>query len=240
MSINLSYVVISEKMCMTFPYDLKDVFREFFKTATWNRASKSFEAAHSPLNLNKWARFIEATKSAQTELLKLEKEEVTAETLEAAAEKARKLLSEIENRIQDSSRRAKLAKEAAEALAPQRKAAEALLAEVLTEAAETEKRLNDALKPVLELYEKHDLTEILKRFRAAASRGYSGKQTFDFAQRSMSALRNDMRSIGYECKAFNELTDVSLNRHDKLPSLLERAEREFKIGVRSYTPELES
>lgn len=237
MSMKVSYYISNGKMCMTLPYELKDIFREFFKTASWNRTSKCFEAADSPANLKKWSKFIDATEAPLIELAKLEEEEISVQRFEAAAEKARQLLADTETKIQDCTTRADIAKALAEELAPLVKAADERLAELLSKAADAENRLNAALKPVLDLYERHDLTSILSRFQSAANRGYSGKQTFDFAQRAMHALTRDMRSIGYECEAFDELVEVSLNRHDKLPKLLERARHEFKLGIKEYESE---
>ncbi|WP_341650111.1 hypothetical protein [Thauera humireducens] len=236
MSMKVSYYISNGKMCMTLPYELKDIFREFFKTASWNRTSKCFEAANSPANLKKWTKFMDATKTPLVELEKLEEEDISAQRLEAAAEKARQLLADTERKIQDCRTRANIAKALTEELAPQVKAAEERHADLLKKAADADNRLNAVLKPVLDLYERHDLKSILSRFQSAASRGYSGKQTFDFAQRAMQALTRDMRSIGYECEAFNELVDVSLNRHDKLPGLLREPTTSSNWGLRSTSP----
>lgn len=89
---SFSHKIINEHIFMSFSYELKDTFRTLFKTAKWNSIQKAFVAAHTPQNLRKWEKFIQAAETANKLLAQMDNEEATGKEMEELADAANKLV----------------------------------------------------------------------------------------------------------------------------------------------------
>lgn len=86
--------VLGNSLLISMPFDLKDAFKEMFKTANWNAFHKSWEVSNSKINFNKLERFKEQSTAAIAALIELENIEAT----DAEIEEMEKKLAKIESR----------------------------------------------------------------------------------------------------------------------------------------------
>ncbi|WP_271007079.1 hypothetical protein [Pseudomonas aeruginosa] len=68
-------------LLVSFPFDLKDAFKEIFKTAKWNPERRSWCVSNSKINHNKLEVFREKSQQALGALRALEDQEATKEEL---------------------------------------------------------------------------------------------------------------------------------------------------------------
>ena len=235
----ISHKIINEQLFMSFPYELKDTFRTLFKTAKWNSAHKAFVAANTPQNHKKWERFVQAAETASQLLAQKDHEEVTAKELQELANAVSRLVSNIRNEIQRTQQRAlDLQREMARAkaqtaeLEPYLHEAAEKLGHLLEEHEKARQKRDEVIAPVLQLYEKHNVDGILKKYSAAAMQGYSGKKMLMHAEELLSELVSDMRCIGFNVDAFDTLLSVSFNRPDKMKEAASLARLNMYNGIR--------
>lgn len=230
--------VIEDKIHMYVPYALNAPFRALFKTAAWLPSQKVFEASNTTSNMKKWQKFLDATASAQEKLVEAEHADATEAELVALKAAAQNAVVALEERIKSVESGITAAKKAIAIATVQQteltaslEEAEARLEAQLKLQAEAQEARDSAIAPVLTLYAKHDLDDILMEFRKAARRNYAGKESLGRAQERLVRLVKDLSRVGYKVEALNALCEVSLNRHDKVPNLVDAADHAKLSGV---------
>lgn len=229
-----------DKLHMTVPYLLNTTFRTIFKTAPWLREKKVFAAANTPQNKRKWATFRVHAQEALAALAALDNEELSTRGEERLAADCRRTVADIRTRIEEAivARNAAVlernrALKQAEAMRPQLQESEDALCKLLEERREAEAIRNEVIAPALKIYEEYGLTRIIRNIERGAA-GYRAKPIFVNAQSELVALVRALRRIGYDNGALFELSEMSANRPDKVPVLLEMARTRQFSGLTPF------
>src|SRR5690606_21113644 len=94
---------------------------------------------------------------------------------------------------------------------------------LLEEHEKARQKRDRVIAPVLQLYEKHNVEGILKKYSAAAMQGYSGKKMLMHAEELFSELVSDMRCIGFNVEAFDRLQGVARKQAQLTVFLMRRS-----------------
>lgn len=79
---SISFKPVGDHLEISFPFAIKDQFREIFKTAQWNPTKKIWFVTNNKINLNKIEYFKEKTVAAIVMIEKLEESELTQKEIQ--------------------------------------------------------------------------------------------------------------------------------------------------------------
>jgi hypothetical protein len=203
-----------------FPFDLKDNFRENFKSAKWNASAKQWEVgSRSGKKLEQWAQTAQASlPSAEQEaefeeraMLEKELEALNEAVLRIANELARKTreLKDVETLKAEIAESKALLNSKTEALAKAEKAVEDAKLEAEIEADKIYSALNEVIS-----------IEEAKRLGAAMSRVHKNvdrvsKEKFEDARSKVKEMRDALKLAGLRCYAIDFIASANVNRADR-------------------------
>jgi hypothetical protein len=237
----------SDLLLLRLPYELKDTFRTLFKSARWDGLAKAFVCKDTAANRNKWEKFCQAASSARGVLDAAEREEATAQQLQAMAMSLEDEMRGLNARAaaararcaELAARKARLEAECPALIAIKQQAEQALEAQQL--ALDTAMRTYEhAAAPALEVLERHRFSDVLNDMLRATRRGYSGKEWLGELQATTAVVRKQLAEIGYEHRRITEISRLSLNRPDRFQALVPLCQASLPGGFVPASPAVPS
>lgn len=218
----LSLTEESSVYLLRLPYAFKDAFRELFKTAAWQPARKAFVVKATAANRNKWETFVGKAKELELALDARDAAQATEaeiqrtckrlddarETLERECRAAQVRTAELNTSLADCN-------SAIERLRPIRDSAVSNEAEARKQAQAASTAMRDAIRPAVDVLERHGVDGVLVKMLAAASTGYAGKSWLREHQESLQTARDELAEVGYRHPLLDRVCNYSLNRADK-------------------------
>jgi len=229
---------------LRLPFELKDSFRELFKTATWNPVDKAFVVKATPANERKWQAFLQRASEFEVALAAKEYAEATAEELSATYRRIQESRDSLSRERDAALKRAEEMRTSIEEirssienLGPLREAAMHREAEVSAEAVKTMNEFLDVVRPAIAVFDRHTMNEVLRGTLAAARKGYSGKDRLSELHNKMCKARRDLQSVGYCHPLLDELCNYSLNRADKFERTTPLLQSTLLTGLKPFVNE---
>lgn len=225
-------ISIRDERYITFPYELKNEFRDTFPRAKWNPDSKEWSVAVGATErLTQWVRGVEESGILQ-EMQNKETADLTEEDVRRLFVQLSNLKRDLELEV-DAIERAETARKQADTLKGQIQCMQAELKEkkdlresTAAEANAARKRILEALKDVADVDEIEGLRSGMRSdWRALKA---VNRDRFDEKQNRLREIRDDLEDTGFESAALNKATSANFNRRDRdLPDLA--LELEFKL-----------
>ncbi|MBW6419650.1 coiled-coil domain-containing protein 22 [Celeribacter sp. PS-C1] len=204
---------------VSFPYELKDAFRQEFPSAKWNSTRKEWRVRKTAsAKLATWVRMVEESGlleeiraqqdadlteaeirrlrvSLSQHRTEIERTEEQIEQLKASVEQAHKLSAELDE-MKDRLERIRAEKSAA-----------------LREATNAQKSLLERLRGIIDVSEIEILrSEMLRDWRQLKS---ANSARFKERQTRLREIREDLAKAGLECCALDKAVAANFNRPDR-------------------------
>ena len=200
---------------ISIAFELKDIFKSFFKTAKWNAAYKVWEVANTTANMNKLDKFAAASVEAETALKTLENQEATQAEIDNLVAQAAELAAKTQALVAANGAQNELAKrlEAAKAVLATATAEAATAADAAQAAARDNVETLDAVLAPFTLGGQ-SVKAVIKQTFAAYT-----KRDRDMLDKNQAFLREVYETVktksGVEFTVILEVARANINRVDR-------------------------
>jgi DNA repair exonuclease SbcCD ATPase subunit len=210
-------VKTTQGFSISFPFELKDSFRQTFPTARWNKVSRSWETGpRSESRLQQWAQ---ECRSAVDQLSQIEELEMKAEELEKLraqiAEVSREITAKLQTIESKEALTQKLQQTAIELIASRDKLekVESRLRQARSAQSDALKSVHAALEGIVDFEELKSACEMMSRWHRQV--GATAREKFEEGQQTLLDIQEALSEAGWQNDGVDYMCAANFNRPDR-------------------------
>jgi DNA repair exonuclease SbcCD ATPase subunit len=210
----LEIINLENGFAVQFPFELKDNFRNTFKTAKWNPLHKRWEVGpRSGKRLQQWIDAVQETAKCVEEAKEIEAE---MDLADEELERIKRELSQISKSRQEITESFKKVQQSKELLADKKEELAQAKQDLAAEKSALEKEkieLKNFLSSIFNLSAAHQAERDIGR--SIKGVGSINRNKFDEAQAAIQDARTKLKNKGFKLEALDYLWHANFNRPDR-------------------------
>lgn len=219
---NINIVETASDLLVAFPFELREAFREIFKTAPWDAGRRVYVVKKTTTNQNKLAQFKAAAEPLLADLAALESSEASPRELDRMREQVEACRRQLEERLS----RVQAARDELAELRATIAPLEAEAASALGELNALEQQRQLTLEPVIALCAEFGVPKALSSLRFFSSRSFltaTQKEEFEERRRTLCMANKGLaEKLAITLPVLEEFGSANYNRLDKVRGLFAR------------------
>lgn len=210
----ITYKTSGDKIKVQVPFEIKDLFKQDFKTARWNSAQKVWEINNTKQSENKLIKFIELASPAMAAISAVEEDEYTADKIDELERELGKIKEAAERRsleLKESGATLENLKTLGDKVNKMNEEQNAIKKEIKEKEDEVKKIIDEALAP-------HNAKSLIIDLKSLGRRGVGRdvKEAFHSVQDDLAKAYYDIKEkTGISINTLKTMSTLNFNRKDR-------------------------